>query len=130
MGNPINWGATPLANGAVRGFLAAIVTGILYAIYEWQKGVPVEQAVSAGAVPMLLMFLSLLGYGVADQSRATTGTVIASDVPVQLEAKEYATQSSQMADTPGGMMRAPKKSAADIAQELTTKYRTRPYVRR
>jgi hypothetical protein len=129
MSNPINWGATPLANGAVRGFLAAIVTGILYAIYEWQKGVPLEQAVGAGAVPMLLMFLSLLGYGVADQSRANTGTVIASDVPVQLEAKEFSHQQVQMADIPGDIIRAPKKNAADIARELTAHYRSRPYVR-
>jgi hypothetical protein len=85
--NPIDWGGSPFANAAVRGFIAAIITGILYALYELQSGAMIEEAAVAGAIPALIALLALLGYGGYDQKRAADGKVIASDVPVQIKAK-------------------------------------------
>jgi hypothetical protein len=68
MNNPVNWGETPLANSAVRGIIAAIITGVLYAIYGYQDGNPLDQSIMAGAIPMLLMFLGMLGSNEKRQS--------------------------------------------------------------
>ena len=115
--NPADWGGTPLANGAVRGFLAAVIVGFLYAIYGWQSGQPLDQAVAAGMVPMLLALLSLLGYGIVDQNRANNGVVIASDVPVQIESN------IQVAgDTAHGGATPNRRSAQEVAADWNRRY--------
>jgi hypothetical protein len=96
--NPLDWGNSPFSNGAVRGFFAALITGILYALYEMQKGVAWEQAVVAGAIPMLLAFLSLLGFGAVDQNRANQNIINASDVPVAATAKIQGQSPQMVAD--------------------------------
>lgn len=85
--NPVDWGNTPLANGAVRGVLAALLFGVVAGIARLQQGFTVEDAVITGAAVALPAFLALLGYGGVDQNRANTGVVNPADVPVQIQAK-------------------------------------------
>jgi hypothetical protein len=87
MTNPINWGGTPLANAAIRGFIAALVTGVLTFLYRLQAADTLEQAAIAGTIPALLALLTLLGYGASDQQRVADRKVLPSDVPVQVAAK-------------------------------------------
>jgi hypothetical protein len=61
MTNPINWGQTPLANAAVRGFIAAVITGFLTFLYRLQAADTMEQAAVAGAIPALLESIDRYG---------------------------------------------------------------------
>jgi hypothetical protein len=125
MNNPVNWGETPLANSAVRGIIAAIITGVLYAIYGYQDGNPLDQSIMAGAIPMLLMFLGMLGYGVADSDRAQKGVVNAADVPVQIDAKI-----EREAPVVGGVAdRVFARSPQQIAEEETRRNKEQLHVR-
>jgi hypothetical protein len=86
MGNPIDWGGSPIAVGLVRGLIAAILIGTLQALIVHNGGnVSWETAITAGATAGIPVLLALLGYGAADQNRANNNIVIPGDVPEAAE---------------------------------------------
>lgn len=87
----------PIVMGFLRGLMGGLVVGAGAAVKELSVGVPLEQAVYAGAVPALAIWAGLLGYGAYDQYRVSAGKVSSADVPVQLAAKVSPLSASEVA---------------------------------
>jgi hypothetical protein len=119
MGNPINWGGTPLENSAVRGIIAVVLFGILKSLFNVQQGGTIEDAAVEGFIWAIPAFLAMLGFGFTDQDRANKGVVITSDVPAQLEAKIGTPTDTVLADRAGARPRKP----SIVAQEMTERFK-------
>jgi hypothetical protein len=83
----IDWGQTPIANALVRGIVAALLSGVLAGVIRLQMGAILNEAILTGVAVAIPPLVSLTGFGLADQSRADRGKVIASDVPVQIQSR-------------------------------------------
>lgn len=117
--NPVDWGNTPLANGAVRGVLAALLFGVIAGIARLQQGFTVQDAAITGAAVALPAFLALLGYGSVDQNRANQGVVNPADVPVQIESRLPVMGDSGLLRRGEVTGRPAKRDAKTIAREWT-----------
>jgi hypothetical protein len=115
MGNPINWGGTPLENSAIRAFIAICVTGIIAMAAQMGNGAQLQEAAIGTIAVVGPLFLWLLGFGGMDQARVGTGTVIPSDVPVQIE-----TQVAVFGDMAPGTNTP--RTAEGVAEYMTRHY--------
>lgn len=85
MGNPIDWGESPIAVSLVRGVIAAVLVGASSYLVASMGGSPDDVALKIGMSSAIPSLLVLLGYGASDQNRANNDIVIAGDVPEAAE---------------------------------------------
>lgn len=85
MGNPIDWGNSPIAVGLARGVISAAIAGAIAYFGAQLTGTPEETARLMGYVAALTPLAALFGLGAYDQQRANNGVVIPGDVPVASE---------------------------------------------